>query len=169
MPTVQEIQELIKQQIEPIDPAKNIREVLKEFEGKLVSKRIIARLTEAWGEHRFRLRRQYGMTHLEWGDYGQYMEPKEGEYPGGSLLLAHSEKNVLVDMIYLDEHNQAYFGAAVSRNRNRNRASRNLLNLTRLAFVINQHHRIQSELKELLDGPFDVVSCAIEKEWLDEK
>lgn len=55
----------------------------------------------------------YGMTKIECGPWATRT---------GSLLLAHQEKNVHIDMDYLDKHNAGYFSAAEERNTLRQQA-----------------------------------------------
>jgi hypothetical protein len=104
----------LQSEMEPTEGRDILLKVLSEHEGKMLTKRISDKL-EAAGLKEVRIRRQYGMAHIDWGSYGL----KSPDRDNGSLLVAHSEKNVHIDMDYIMRQNSAYFSARDERNRAR--------------------------------------------------
>ena len=93
-----------------------IVDLLRQFDHRPLTVTHQKRLQESVDETCI-IRRQYGMTHIEWGKYGHYAE---NDLPSnGSLLVAHSEKNVVIDVDWIIQNNAAYFEARVERNNQR--------------------------------------------------
>lgn len=113
--------------------------VLKEENGKKLTKRIIPKL-EAAGVDRPRIEKRYGWTSIGWGDY----------QAGHSIMVSRSDKNVTIDSDWVWEENARYFDA-----RNKRNAKREALLKTDLPERIYQKVRAylfaQNELRNELD------------------
>lgn len=110
--THQDVHDLLQNEWESDLPDKVI-EALRPHNGKLVGKNLIKYLPEV--PDGWRIRRDYGMTHLESWEYtrSQGSSPKKHSL---SLLLAHSESNVYIDVDDIEKRNPAYFSARRERN-----------------------------------------------------
>jgi hypothetical protein len=108
--THQDIHDILQAHYESDLPDK-VLACLLPHNGKLVGKNLLKSLPEVPGG--WRIRRAYGMTHLESAPYmnGDLSNPK-----AVSLLLAHSEANVYVDTYSIEERNPAYFSGRRERN-----------------------------------------------------
>lgn len=110
MKTINKVRQLLISQMEPAErfnkAATAILKVLEENEGKLLTKRIEAKLQEATNIPNLRIQRRYGMTQIVW------------ESTAG-MLLDHSEKNVYIDLVKFKRYNAAYFEAREVRNKTR--------------------------------------------------
>lgn len=102
------IREVILANIEPTEPQDTILAWLKaNADGQRITERHIEKLRKVTGNNSIRLRKNFGMTHIEWDrDKGS----------PGSLLLAHKTVNVVIDADEIREKNPAYFSALAERN-----------------------------------------------------
>lgn len=98
---------------EPSEPQDTILDFLRTINGKKINKRHVRKLKELTG-HNVGLDKQCGMTTIYWGNY-KVTQGREG----GELLLAHSDKNVVVDVDFILKKNPAYFSAKDERNAQR--------------------------------------------------
>ncbi len=104
----------IMYQMETDPLPRRILEALREHDGKPLTMRHINKFKAEISESIY-LRKCYGMTHIGWGNYRQ-TDAKEG----GELLIAHTEKGVVIDAEKIEhELNGRYFRAADSRNLSR--------------------------------------------------
>ena len=140
--TIHTVSELVREQWES-DFADKVADALRPFDGKMVTTRMLAKLpggADAW-----RLRRQYGMTHLETTKY-------DGGYLNGdglSILLYHSEQSQPLDLRkVMEDHNPAYWDA----RRKRNHARMELINtreaLQALADAMNAAEQAAARLEQ---------------------
>jgi len=109
--TADQVRALLEERMESSEPDA-ILEVLRKHAGKPLTVRILDKLPG--GQERWRIRREFGMANLETRDYRQ----THGR-GGMSILLAHSDTNVLIDPAYIERHNTSYFEARVERNAKR--------------------------------------------------
>jgi hypothetical protein len=159
MVTAQMLVDLVKSRMEPTEPADTILKILTENNGKRLDKRIVDKLQLATGQ-KIRDRRQYGMTSLTYGGYDE-----TGGRQGGCLYLAHQEKNVVIDVEYVKEHNPAYFKARDERNADRIALLTQPEEFKELAMWINHYIEAVANIKRLTEfgAPFQHDSYAIEK------
>jgi hypothetical protein len=121
------IAEIIAGRIEPTEPQTTIIATLKKsFEGKQWTKRTVDALIQATGDDTIRLRKAYGMLHLDWGNWGRNTISDNN---GGTLLLAHSETSVCVDTADIVSRNPSFFSASTERNTGRTKALKNAKHL----------------------------------------
>ena len=92
---------------------------LKPHDGKPLTVRHLALLPG--GAERWMLHKHAGMISIEERDYRRTQGSR-----GTSLLVAYSEKNVIIDCAFLVEKNPAYFVARVERNAKRQASLANL-------------------------------------------
>jgi hypothetical protein len=130
--------------------------VLKEYDGKPLTKRLLAKLPG--GEAVWRIVHSAGMTNLE---TLIYIRTSGGA--GYSILLAHDVKNVVVNVKFIVERNPAYYDARVKRNWTREDVLANRELLTKMADTMNAVLRaraalaeVEAELEKLVEygGPF---------------
>jgi hypothetical protein len=122
------IEKVIREKMEKTEPQNTILAYCKgEGNGKRLDKRFIAKLQELTGDNTIRDRRRYGMTNIVWGNYD-----RTGGNQGGSLTIAWSEVNVYIDGALIEEKNIAYFSALVERNKKREEALSQPLNMQNL-------------------------------------
>lgn len=154
--TVATVRQVIKSRIESNEPDLFL-EALKPMAGKPITIRLCDKMPG--GSDRWRLRRQYGMTHLETRGYpGDY----KNEY---SLLLFHSEQaEPLGTPEEIAERNACYYAGRVERNRKRAQAMQSDESCERLANCLNAYTKALTDLeaasteyKALSDyyGPFN--------------
>jgi len=147
MHTHQTVHDIIQGEWESELPDK-IMEALRPFDGKPVTTRILAKLPADNGGGEWRLRRQYGMTHLENAAYGK------GDYKHGvSLLLDWKENSFPLEWAKLEERNGAYF----SGRRERNHARMELMNTKgRLDAASTAMNRIEAAIEALWNAHADL-------------
>ncbi len=158
---------LIEARVEASEPQTMIVNYLRTREGKPLTIRDEKALRELTGDVELYIRKQYGMTHIEWGGYG-----RAKGYKGGSLLIAHSTTGVTVKMENVERHNIAYFGAAVDRNAKRKKALDDTPTLERVVFLSKQLLEAKAELEKLMEygTPLEPDRYAVrEALGLDEK
>lgn len=140
------IKTIIESRIEKTEPQFKLLAWLKaNAEGKLLTEPLLKKMQEATGDPTLRIRRQYGMTHIEWGGYGE----SRGER-GGSIILAWSEKNVRIDTKLIEEKNAAYFSALLERNETRRKALTNESAMKELDETLLAYIAARDKLKELM-------------------
>jgi hypothetical protein len=106
------VKEIIESRIEVSEPQDTILAYLKENDGKKLTVRDAKKLSELTGEE-ITIDKRFGMAHIEWGTW------QERQKGGRSLLVAYAEKNVAIDVAFVEEHNRAYFSAKDERNQKR--------------------------------------------------
>lgn len=141
MHTRQSVSDFLLERTESDLPDK-ILECLRSYTGKAVTTRILDKLPG--GKNEWRLRRQYGMTHLENNAYWRSSGSAEG---GISLLLAHTEASFTFDANDMVQRNAAYFSARKERNHTRMEARNDAAKLDRMAAVLNRIERATQELQ----------------------
>jgi hypothetical protein len=159
LPQLVPVAEFIRLRIEPDEPQTSALAFLKSIDGKRINKTHLAKLNAQVPGYEFRLRYVANMTNLEWGGYGRANNPD----PGGSLLLAYTTVSVVVDAAWVEEHNTAYFSAAVERNKARQQTLAQPAKCQALDQAIADYLRAKEALKALLADPlFRPDSSAIE-------
>lgn len=155
------IRSLIEQGIEPGEPQESILAFLQAMDRKKITNIHLRRMRDRI-DTSIRLRKQAGMTCIEWGGYGQ----TEG-IKGGSLLLAYTTVNVTVDANFVLNQNPAYYSASVLRNavRQAHLEPSSSHQIDRLASAICNYRNARAALSEAMK-PFDGTDeFAIQKEF----
>jgi hypothetical protein len=157
--------------IRPTEPQATMLRVLRErFQGKLLSKRVLDALKEATGDDTITDRRQYGMTHLEWGNY--HWAKDNDPRPKGSLLLAHTVKSVYIDADDIVKRNPCYFEDAAENNAQIEDLLQHSDVIRDLERQIESYHALKVQLDELKGrillrtahgGTFGVLRYEIDK------
>lgn len=130
--TVEDVIAVVKERMESNAPDA-ILAVLKEHEGKQLTKRILPKLPG--GEAEWLIRQNARMTHLE----NRSCQRSQGSAPGGiSFLMAYSEKNVMIDVKFVLEYNKCYFAAREERNAKRMQVLKSPVLSTQMAEVMNE-------------------------------
>lgn len=117
-------------------------QVLKAFQehtGKKLTKHLLKHLPG--GEEQWYITRQSGMTYLT---NRAYHLPGN---PGHRFYLAHSEKDVVIDPITLQEKNAGYFSYRRRSNEERREAIGNEVGHILMAAAINRVRRAREELE----------------------
>lgn len=132
-----------------------VLEALRPLDGKPITTRILAKMPALPESDGWRLRREYGMTHLQ---TLSYLRSDFRAKHAISLLLAHSEASVPLDCTYVVERNTAYFEARVRRNHARMEArnDRELLDVTavvmnEIEIAIDRLHRVAEHFTKLTE------------------
>lgn len=112
--TVEKVRNVLESNLESDEPDA-ILEILRKYEGKQLTKRILPHLPG--GAERWYIRNCAGMTSLE---DREYLRHNGGR--GISLLVAHQTINVTIDTAKIIALNTAYFTARVERNSKRREA-----------------------------------------------
>lgn len=146
--TRQELHDLIQENWESELPDK-VLEALRPFDGKPITTRMLSKLPVSSPDNPWRLRREYGMTHLVTLDYLRY----SGNKGGISLLLCHTESSIPLNVREVEEKNPAYFSARKQRNHARMEAmnTRELLD-----GAVTAANRVAHALAELQDAIRDL-------------
>lgn len=155
---------IIEKSIEPTEPQFKLLAWLKaNAEGKLLTEPLLKKMQAAVDES-LRIQRRYGMTHIEWGDYGYH---KDTGRPGGSIILAWSEKNVRIDTKLIEEKNAAYFSACLERNETRRKALADEKAMYELDQTLKAFVAYRDKIKELMahGTVFAPDRYTIEKEY----
>jgi hypothetical protein len=145
MHTKESVSKLLASRWEDQDTPDKVLTALHCYEGKNITTRILDKLPG--GKDKWRLRRQYGMTHLVTLDYLR----SEGNQ-GISLLLAHTETSFPFDAADMVKRNPAYFDAAKDRNRRRMEARNDAAALDKMAFALNQVEDALAALTQAKDN-----------------
>lgn len=159
MKTAELIRKTVESRIEPTDLAVRIRTFLAEYEGKRINDSVIVKLNEQIPGLEFRLRRQYGMSCLEWGGYGRQGD----ERPGGSLLIDHTVTNLRFNMERFSKSNVAYYEAAEQRNAERRAVLDNPSAIEQLATAVETLLAARKKVEDLLNNEFDADRYTLEK------
>lgn len=128
------------------DLADRVLEAIRPFEGKPITTRMLAKLPALPDGDSWRLRRQYGMTHLETLTYAT----GTGRHRF-SILLAHSEAAVPLDLAYVLEHNPADYRGRFERNHARMEARNDRALLEAVAGAMNDAERAIVALERAQD------------------
>jgi len=150
MHTFNSVSELIRENWESEEPDK-ILQALRPMDGKQVTTRILDKLPG--GKERWRLRRQYGMTHLEENSYWR----TDGNH-GISLLMAHTEASFPLNVNELEQKNAAYFSGRRERNHKRMEASHTRELLEKMADAMNKIERAKAALQAGM-AEFDALTA----------
>jgi hypothetical protein len=134
--------------------------ILKEHEGKPLTKRILGKLPG--GEESWRLTHAYGMTHLETWTYCR-TSGKDGFH----FLLAHAEKNVVLDTQFFVERNPSYFEGRIERNRERRNALGRPMACDRLADRMNAVQAARRALQKAEEEMETVVQAGFTADRYD--
>lgn len=110
--TANDVLRMVSENAEPSSVPASVLAVLKREDGKLLTKRLLAKLPG--GESNWRIRHVAGMTYLDSMD-----SVRSGGSSGYSFFLAYAEKNVTIDVPFVLDRNAAYFGARETRNARR--------------------------------------------------
>lgn len=162
--TRQSVHDLIQSRWESDEPDK-VLEALRPFDGKPITTRLLDKMPG--GRERWRLRREYGMTHLETLTY-----LRSGGDAGTSLLFNWTEASVPLEWAQLEERNAAYFKGRRERNHARMEAMNTRETLDDIAEAMNdaeqaieQLQLAQERIEELTDygTPLNPERYAIEK------
>jgi hypothetical protein len=144
-----------------------VLEALRPFAGKMVTTRIVDKMPG--GRDVWRLRRQYGMTHLE---NDVYLSSQGSDENGVSLLLAYTESSFPLDLQFVEDRNTAYFAARKHRNHRRMEARNDGEALDRMAEALNRIQDARAALEAALqdfgeltayDSVFDPDRYAFER------
>ena len=133
--------------MEPNEPMQTILEVLKENNGKLLTKKIVDKIKDRIDCDSLAISRLYGMTHIVWHGSSEIGQRKDFY----QILLSYNEKNVYIDSNFVEEKNGWCFRAREQRNKKR----KELLDSTfpeRLDEAILSVKNAASQLKKLLQS-----------------
>jgi hypothetical protein len=165
--TADDLRAAILSQMEDTDRADRILEAMRPFAGKRLTVAIEAKVKEATGESKVDIHKQYGMTHLHIGGYGWSSDQDSGL----SLLLAHSEVNVVVPSPEeIAERNVCYFDAAKRRNESRRAALADGAALEAMADAVNKINEGMAYFREATKYGAKFAECEYAiKPMLDRK
>ena len=155
------VKEIVESRIEPAEPQTTILRILKENEDKRLDQRIAKKLVEATGDSSIRLRKEAGMTSIEWGGYSI-----SGGRKGGNLFVSYKVVDVLIDTSFIENNNAAYFSAREQRNQERQ--SHTDQDYSNLEEAFEVYKTARKHLKNLLEK-FDADKYTLIKEILDEE
>jgi hypothetical protein len=141
MHTIATVLAFLKAQRESDEPDA-ILEILKQHDGKPLTKRLLPKLPG--GEERWRIIQHATMTHLETRDYG-----RTGGNTGIHLLMAYQTTSVVIDAAWVEEHNPAYFKGRRERNEKRDRAMSDSALLQSMAHRLNSYATAKARLDEV--------------------
>ena len=158
------VAEILELEHEPAEPQEPIMTWLALKEGKPFTSATVKWLREMVGDDSIALVKSFGMTSLEWGGYSA----AKG-CAGGSLLVAHTEKGVVIDTAFIREKNARHFSAREERNEKRSKLKRNLELCTRMDRAVAAYLAARDELHGLLEEEFAVASYAIKEQLLKGK
>jgi hypothetical protein len=116
-----------------------VLDALRPFDGKPVTTRLLNKLPG--GKDEWRLRREYGMTHLENNAYW-----RSSGNTGISLLLDWRTDAFLLNIANVEKNNTAYFSARKSRNHSRMEARNDKQLLDQMAATLNAVETAQKQL-----------------------
>jgi hypothetical protein len=89
------------------------------------------------GATAWRIKKEYGMCHLETANYGKNLNAKGAAY-GYSFLIAYQTTGVSISWEFIRDHNKGYFVAAAERNALRLKAMNDPLALAEMAIALNE-------------------------------
>jgi hypothetical protein len=145
--TPHDVSELIAAETEH-DTADRVLLALKAEHGKRITTRLADKMPG--GSSKWKLRRQYGMTHLENRHYYSVErsgEPKTAWQDKISLLLGHFIIAKPLDATAIETLNPAYFSGRRRRNKIRMETRNDLVVLSSAAATINTVLRARASLK----------------------
>jgi len=116
MITVEQVRKIIQDSMEDAETPVAILSALRSHDGKRLTKRTIEAIRKETGIDDVVLRHRCMDTHIEWGGYSR----SKGD-EGGYIIVAYSEKNVVVDVAFIEKKNPCYFYASRERNEQRNK------------------------------------------------
>jgi hypothetical protein len=141
--TASDVSEFLSDNTEPDTPDR-LLQALKAEHGKRITTRLAAKMPGGpW-----RIRRQYGMTHLENAGFWGNQEIREN---GVSLLLGHFVDTRPLDATTIEELNTCYFSARRQRNHARMEARNTRETLQTAADAINGVIKARAELRRAGD------------------
>jgi len=114
--------------------------ILRQEDGKPLTKRLLAKLPG--GEAEWRIRAVAGMTYLE---TMAYIRSSGNE--GVSLLMAYAEKSVKIDASWVEEHNPAYYAGRRKRNAERRASSESDALCTSMALALDAVQKAHEALR----------------------
>jgi hypothetical protein len=120
-PTYKTMRERIEAEMEPEEIHAAVVAVLHAEASKKITTRLATKVAEALdkqfgaADRDIRVRREYGMTNLEYGGYA-----RSGGYRGNSILIAHTIDSVPIGEKYLKDMDSAL---AAKRKRNADRVA----------------------------------------------
>lgn len=155
---------LLELEFEPAEPQEPMMTFLAEKEGKPLTQATIKWLREMIGDNSIVLVKAFGMTSIEWGGYSA-----AHGCAGGTLLVAHTEKGVLIDTAFIRSKNARHFDAREERNEARAKLKRDLMLCQRMDRAIDAYTTAYDELKGLLEEEFSIISHAIKEKRLKGK
>jgi len=138
--TTADIARVLEQEYEN-DVPDQVLEVLRRHAGKQLTKRLLKDLPG--GESNWHIRHIANMTNLENRDY--FLSSGNAQY-GVSLLMAYGTVNVVIDPVFVEERNTAYFRARQDRNTLRVVAKNSYALLGEMAMTINLIRKAREEL-----------------------
>ena len=163
------IRETIEQQMEDVKTPCAVRNYLLQHEGKPLTKRHAAALSILIG-HKVTIRKQFGMTHLEWEQKGA-----DGQPENFSMLMAHAETNVLIPgPDWFVNHCAREISAAVERNDNRYKILNDPKRCQEIASAVQQYrtacHKLRTALDHNADDPTEYADnpddCTIKRRFI---
>jgi hypothetical protein len=125
---------------------------LRPYAGKPITKRLLDKLPG--GSDRWRLRREYGMTHLATMDYIR----TQGN-AGMSFLMAYSESAVPLDLDFFVKRNECYFSAREERNHARMEAKNTRETLESAAAVLARVRAAIAEMNAAVEAFDTLTAC----------
>jgi len=146
-----DIHDVLQSNLEDLSTPMTIIDVLRPHNGKRLTKRHAEAISATLGGRRVYIRKQYGMTSIEFGGYGIQADPDNG----GSLLLTHTETNVVIDCDDIIKRNPAYFSAAQERNEQRWALMEDEQRLRRVADAINAYRTACRMIEAAIGHPYD--------------
>lgn len=160
MPSVREI---ILRNCEPTEPQNAILAFLKANDGKRLDKPRLEKLKAAVNRPDLRVYTIAGMSHIEWGNYGNRGNGNEG----GSLLIAYTTACPVINAGFVLEHNPGYYGAAVKRNEQRAATLKDDAAVKELEDTLAAFIAAKNKLNELFahGGKFDADKYTIQREY----
>ncbi len=145
---------VIRDSIEDIATPTAVRDYLLDHEGELLTVRHAKALTALIG-HDVRIRKAYGMTKIEWSQPTK--APREGGVEKFSMLLAYSEKNVVIPgPKWFVEYCARELSAARTRNEQRRvilegKVGAGSTVIDRMVVAIRAYRAACDEIKSALD------------------
>jgi len=153
--TTEDLQAIMQGHTEDTDTPNKILAALRYNDGKQLTKTTVKKMIEATGIEDLRIVKQFGMTNLGWGQSRGGLTTTAHE-----LLIAHREKNVVIDADWIEENNACFFRAARERNADRAMLLSDPSKLDEMAAAINEWRAACRRLKAALgrhvgvDGSF---------------
>lgn len=138
--TADQIRDFLVSNMESEEPDVIIEIIKTKLNGKLLNVRQLEFFPG--GSNRWKIRKQFGMTHLETKNYGNGKYEKDAF----SFILGWAELNVVWDWKLIYEKNGQHFCGRIDRNKKRKEAIYSIEELTKIATVMSEASRIRKEL-----------------------